>query len=204
MNKAEFMVRLQDGLAGLPEESLSEHMSFYSEMIDDRIEDGLSEEEAVAAVGPVEDIVGQVITETPLTTLVRERVRPKRRMKTWELVLLILGSPIWLSLMIAGFAIVISIYAVIGSFIVAFWAIELTFIACAIGGSFIGTINLIKAEPAIGVAQIGFGILCGGLAIAFYYVCRLATKAGVVIAKSFALTIKKLFMRKDTQDENLN
>ena len=98
-------------------------MSFYSEMIDDRIEDGLSEEEAVAAVGPVEDIVGQVITETPLSTLVRERVRPKRRMKTWELVLLILGSPIWLSLMIAGFAIVISIYAVIGSFIVAFWAI---------------------------------------------------------------------------------
>lgn len=204
MNKAEFMMRLQESLSGLPEEVILEHMSFYSEMIDDRIEDGLSEEDAVAAVGPVEEIVGQAITEVSLPTLVRKRVTPKRRLHTWEKVLIILGFPIWFSLLAAGFAIMLSVYAVIASLIISFWAVFISLVGCAIGGSFIGTINLIKAEPAVGVAQIGLGILCGGLAISFFYVCKLATKAGIAMSKSFALTIKKLFIRKDTQDENLN
>ena len=47
MNKQEFLARLQKGLSGLPGEEIEEHLAFYSEMIDDRMEDGIPEETAV-------------------------------------------------------------------------------------------------------------------------------------------------------------
>ena len=51
MNKQEFIVALCDRLVGLPEQEVEDRIGFYCEMIDDRIEDGLSEEDAVAAIG---------------------------------------------------------------------------------------------------------------------------------------------------------
>ena len=49
MGKQEFLAQLRKGLQGLPQEDIEERLTFYSEMIDDRMEEGLSEEEAVSA-----------------------------------------------------------------------------------------------------------------------------------------------------------
>ena len=65
MNKREFLQKLENGLSGLPREDIEQRLSFYAEMIDDRIEDGFSEEEAVAGIGTPEEIAAQVIEETP-------------------------------------------------------------------------------------------------------------------------------------------
>ena len=46
MNKQEFLNQLRSGLNGLPHEEIEERVMFYSEMIDDRVEEGLSEEDA--------------------------------------------------------------------------------------------------------------------------------------------------------------
>ena len=51
MNKSEFLGALRKGLHGLPQDDIEERLAFYGEMIDDRTEEGLSEEEAVSAVG---------------------------------------------------------------------------------------------------------------------------------------------------------
>ena len=104
MSKQELFERLQNGLNGLPKEDIDERLMFYSEMIDDRAEEGLSEEQAVSAVGDVEEIVRQVIADTPLAKIAKERIKPKRRLKAWEITLLAIGSPIWLSLGIAAAA----------------------------------------------------------------------------------------------------
>ena len=60
MNKKAFLWALMDGLSGLPMEDIERSLDYYSEMIDDRMEDGLSEEEAVAAMGPVKEICAQI------------------------------------------------------------------------------------------------------------------------------------------------
>ena len=44
MNKQEFLAKLQTNLSGLPEKEVQDSLGFYSEMIDDRMEEGLSEE----------------------------------------------------------------------------------------------------------------------------------------------------------------
>ena len=66
MTKQEFLTALSDALRGLPQSDIDERVAFYAEMIDDRMEEGLSEQEAVAAVGSVPDIVLQVVDEYPL------------------------------------------------------------------------------------------------------------------------------------------
>ena len=76
MNKDSFLIKLASALAGLPEEDIEKSLEFYSEMIDDRIEDGLSEAEAVAAVGTIEEIRAQIVKDTPLAKIVKERVKP--------------------------------------------------------------------------------------------------------------------------------
>lgn len=80
MNKKEFLANLRNALSGLPQDEIEERLTFYAEMLDDRMEEGLSEEEAVLAAGPIDDIVKQVVAEVPLTKIAKERIRPKHQL----------------------------------------------------------------------------------------------------------------------------
>ena len=54
MNKYEFLGRLSERLSNLTAEDRKKATDFYAEMIDDRIEEGMSEEEAVQSIGDPE------------------------------------------------------------------------------------------------------------------------------------------------------
>ena len=91
MNKKDFLDRLRNGLSGLPQENIEERLRIYSEIIDDRMEEGFTEEQAVSAVGTVEQIVSQIVAETPLSIITNsitavleltENKKPKRTVKT--------------------------------------------------------------------------------------------------------------------------
>ena len=133
MNKQEFLAGLQKGLSGLPQEDVEERLTFYGEMLDDRMEEGLSEEEAVAAAGSVEEIVGQVVADIPLARIAKERIRQKRRLKAGEIVLLMLGSPVWLSLGIAAAAVIFALYVSLWAVVVSLWAVFAALAVCAAG-----------------------------------------------------------------------
>ena len=74
MTKKEFLESLLKGLSGLPKEDTQERLTFYNEIIEDRIEDGLSEEDAVAEMGPIPEIVKQIVADTPLSKIAKERI----------------------------------------------------------------------------------------------------------------------------------
>ena len=65
MKKNEFLEELKTRLWAMPEADKERSVDYYSEMIDDRMEDGLSEEEAVAAIGDLDEIVSQILSESP-------------------------------------------------------------------------------------------------------------------------------------------
>ena len=77
MNKEQFLDELRRELSGLPREDIEERIAFYEEMIADRMDEGMSEKEAVSGIGSVEEIARQIMSEIPLTKLVKEKVRPK-------------------------------------------------------------------------------------------------------------------------------
>lgn len=126
MNKYEFLEKLQKKLRDLPEREVGERINFYDEMIDDRMEEGLSEEDAILAVGTVEEIAYQISEEIHLVNAPTSKAK-KRKLRAWEIILLILGSPIWLSILIAVFAVAITVFTVIWTINLVLWAIELPF-----------------------------------------------------------------------------
>ncbi len=197
MDKQEFLALLRDGLSGLPQDDAAERLNFYGEMIDDRIEDGLSEEEAVAEIGPVDTIVSQTLAEIPLPKLVREPEKPERSMRAWEIVFLVLGSPIWLSLLIALAAVILSVYIVIWAVILSLWAVELAIALSFLAGIVAGIIMICKSSLWQGVLLIGAGILLAGLAILLFYGFRAMTSGAGILTAKIALGIKSLFVRKE-------
>ena len=199
MNKQEFLTRLRVGLTGLPQEEIAERVSFYHEMIDDRVEDGLPEEEAVAEIGPVETVIRQIVAETPLPKLVKEKMKSNRRLRAWEIVLLVLGSPIWLSLLIAAFAVVFSLYVVLWALLISLWAVEISFIVGALGGVAAGVWMFSRGDRAQGLALLGAGLVLAGLSIFLFFGCVAASRGTAGLTKKIALWIKSLFLRKETE-----
>lgn len=197
MHKQEFLLQLRKKLSGLPQDDMEERLTFYSEMIEDRMEEGLSEEEAVLAVGSVDEIVAQVVADMPLAKIAKERIKPKRRLKAWEIVLLALGSPIWLSLTIAAAAVILSLYVSLWSVIISLWAVWGSLIGCALGSAAVGIVMVCNGNALAGTAMIGGGIVCAGLLVFLFFGCKAATKGILMLTKKFALWIKNCFMKKE-------
>lgn len=201
MTKREFIHALRAKLAGLPPKEAWERLDFYTEAIEDRIEEGCSEEEAVAELGSVDEIAAQILADIPLSALVKEKVKPRRRLRAWEIVLLAVGSPIWASLLIAAFAVLISLYAVLWSVIVAIWAVDVSLGACFLGGIAAGVLFFVVGNSVSGLLMIGVGLVSAGLSIFLFFGCLEATKGTVWLTGKIVLGIKRCFVRKEKEDE---
>ena len=183
MKKREFLMKLKEKLSGLPQNDVKERLDFYGEMIDDRMEDGLSEAAAVEQIGTVDEIASQILADTPFTKLLKEKIKPKRQLKVWEMVLLAVGSPLWLSLLVSAFAVVLSVYVSLWAVVISLWSVVVTTGACALYGMVGGIIVSTSLNGWTGVAMIGVGIFSAGLTIFLFYGCRAATKGILWLTK---------------------
>jgi len=197
MRKQEFLAQLRKGLSGLPQDDIEERLTFYSEMIDDRMEEGLSEEEAVSKVGCVDEIVTQVVADIPLAKIAKERIKTRRRLGAGEIVLLTLGSPIWLSLGIAAFAVILSLYISLWAVIISLWSVFVSFGVCSFGSVLACVVFAAGGNGAPGLAMLAAGIMSAGLSIFTFYGCKAATKGTLILTKKSAIWIKNCFRWKE-------
>ena len=192
MTKQDFILKLKSKLENLPKEEVEERINFYIEMIDDRVEEGFSEERAVESLGNVDDIAEQIVSDIPLIKTLKSKIKRNRPFKRWELALLIIGSPIWLSLIIALFAVALSLYVTLWVVVISLWAVFVACIASSVFLVVLGVISLFKSV-ALGFAYIGLAVMFIGFIILFYYACKPVTKwAGLVVKKLIFKGKKKL------------
>ena len=194
MSKEEFLSTLRKRLNGLPEDDIEERISFYDEMIDDHMEDGESEEEAVEGIGGIDVVVEQIMEDIPLAKIVKERVKPKRKLGAVEITLLAVTSPIWGSLLISLLAVVFSIYATIWSLVISFFAVDLSLAALFIGSIPAGISMIADANVAGGMWLLFAGVACAGFAILLFYGCVYFAKGTILLAKLFIKKVKNLLM----------
>ena len=64
MTKTEYISRLTELLSDLDRGYVSSSVQYYTEMIDDRIDDGLTEEEAINAIGSPEETAERIRSES--------------------------------------------------------------------------------------------------------------------------------------------
>lgn len=197
MTKMMFILSLSEKLSGLPKSEIEERLSFYSEMIEDRIEDGLKEEDAVNEIGSVDEIADQIISEIPLTKIAKEKISTGRKLRVWEIILLALGSPVWLSLLISAFSVIVSLYAAMWSVIVALWASFAAFVGGGVGGLVGGIAITAFINVPAGLALIAAGLVLAGLSIFMFFGCKYATKGILILTEKTVFLIKRLFLGRE-------
>ncbi len=197
MTKIEFILELKNKLSGLPQDEVDDRLIFYSEMIDDRIEEGISEEDAVRDMGSIDDVASQILADTPLIKIVKDKVKSKRRMRAWEIVLLAVGSPLWITLLAVAFAILIAVYAVIWSLVASAWAVFAAFVGGSVGGIASGVLFICFGDLYTGLACIATGLVLAGLSIFAFFGCIAATKGCARLTKIIMLGIKRAFVGKE-------
>lgn len=222
MTKKEFLEKLEDAIKELPRAEIEEHLIFYREMIDDRIEEGVSEEDAVAKLGNIKDIASQILGDLEKRKSEKEAVKKadekdenddsasseppktkKRKLKVWEIVLIILAAPAALSILFSAVSVVISIYTALWSVAISFWASFGALCALAPTGIVLAVASFIEAKAVSGIAYIGGALFCVGLAILMYFVSLLSTKWLVWLTKQCVVWTRTLIVKIFRQEDNV-
>ena len=192
MTKAEFLGRLRDSLNGLSPADINTSMEFYSEIIDDRMEEGLSEEDAVACLGSIEDIKDKVLEAVPISKLVKEKMRPKGPLGPIAIILLILGFPLWFPLLVTAGILVFTMYIVFWIIILSLDIVNLAVLIS--GGALIFAAFVQAATFAGGLFLVGCGLALIGAAILLFFAFKGLSSLLLKAGKAFLLGLKRLFV----------
>lgn len=159
MNKTQFCALLGNKLKPyLSSKEMYKTLNFFEEMIDDRIDEGLSEEEAVSQLGDINIIVDQILDEHNIG---KKQIKLVWRFIPRELgfINIVLLFPAWITI----FSLVASLFIVVLSII---FSIVFSIIAIFIGG-----ILLILKSPFYLIYErnisyfldtLGFGFVISG------------------------------------------
>lgn len=197
MTKSDFLAELSVRLNGFSREDIAASLAYYNEMIDDRIEDGASEEEAVAAIGTPAQAAAHILEDMPLGKLLKVKLSGGKKLPTWAVILLIVGSPIWIALLASIFSVVISLFSAIWSVIISLCAAWLAFAVSPLAGIFLLVISTVQGNLGGGLVLLGVGCMLGGLSIFLFKPCLFLLKGGWFLTKKLFLAIKRCFIKKE-------
>ena len=193
MKKRDFLQELKRRLKGLSEEELTEKLAFYNEMIDDRIEEGFSEEEAVADIIGSEGFGSECDTEE----LLGHGKKGRSRLGAFEITLIVLGSPIWISAFAALFSLVVGVFAAVWAVAVSFWAVVLSLAVCSVAALVVAVAFLAMGKSAAGLMLLSGSLLCAGFALLLFCISKWITQGAIVLTKGFV----NIFLRRSRRGE---
>ena len=202
MSRDAFIGELRHRMAGLPQQTVERTVEYYGELIADSVEDGLTEEEAVARLGSLDEIVASVVKDTPLTQIVQTRVQEgtKKGISGWVILLLVLGAPVWLPLLIAALAVLFALFIALWAVVIALWAVVAAVILTGLAAMVAGVVELCRLHLAQGLVLLGGGLVCLGLCALLFLLMKLITVGTVKLCRWLWVGIKSLFVGKKSKE----
>ena len=198
MTKQEFLSELERALGKLPHAEVEQALAFYDEAISDRMEDGLSESEAVAGLGPIDEIAAQIAAETP--PIPRAIARANTGSRTLNIVLLAVFSPIWIPIVLALAAAALAVYVAIWAVIAALWAVDAVLVLMPFAGLASLTALIGGGNPATGAFVLGITLIVSGVGLLASFGVFGASRLLFQLTRSFARWIAGLFVRVSGDD----
>lgn len=196
MNRYEFLYELKVKLSQLPENEIEKHLAYYEEMIDDRIEDGMTEEEAVESLEDVSVIAERILQDTPITTLVKTKVKPKNGWTTAAVIAAIIGSPIWVSLLIALIAVGIAVFCALWGVVIAIIAVVIAIVATGLL-LLIAPFFMIGRSISVMLMCFAGGIGIIGIALLGFVGVKYLIRGVTALCKAIGRGVKSVFIRKE-------
>ncbi len=169
----EFLEKLKKSLEHLPFAEVDRALSYYRESLEDKLEDGLTEKEAVESFGDIDTIVKNIEEEIPLTTVVKDKVLNKTKNnsnvnKVLLGIVIVLTSPLWFAFLATGLFILFGFYALLWSIPVTIGTLYISLYPIAVLGVIFGFIRVFTIDIFTGIAYLGLGIFTAGLAVMFF------------------------------------
>lgn len=198
MTKGAFLSELHKKLSPfLTEEDIQKTLEFYSEAIDDRKEEGMSPEEAVDAVGTPSEIANRLLDETPVTKIVKKKIGKKKNKAVW--ILLLLGSPLWIALLLAFFACIAAVYVVGAALLLSLFAVTFALLLAFPAGVVFAVVVAVSGEWPAAFVLFGLGLCAAGLGLFMFLLCHPAIKAAFRAAAFIPKYIKSLLVGKENE-----
>lgn len=196
MTKADFLQLLERALSQLSEEERRANLEYYSELLDDMLEEGMTEAEATAKLGSPAAIAESILQEMPLSKLVSTRMKPKSGWTPLAIILAVVGSPIWVPLLLAGVAVVAALFVSIWALAVVAVVVVLALALAVIAAPVLAVRTAVLTLP-LGLLLLGGGLVLLGLCVLgglmAVELCKLLAQLTVLLARK----IKGLFIRKE-------
>ena len=196
MTKADFLQLLERALSQLSDEERRANLEYYSELLDDMMEEGMSETEATAKLGSPNQIARHILQEMPLSKLVSTRMKPRSGWTPLAIVLAVVGSPVWVPLLLAGAAVVLALFVSIWALGFAAVAVVIALAVAVVAAPIIAIRAAVLTLP-VGLMLLGAGLVLLGLCVLgglmAVELCKLLWQLTVWLAHK----IKGLFIRKE-------
>ncbi len=200
MDKLDFIRKLRKGLDGIPDDDVNHWCEYYSEIIYDRIDEGMSEEEAVSTLGDPEVIVKDILSDVPIATLVKRKVKKNGTAHGFGIAAIIIGAVVWLPILVALIAVLFSLYITLWSLVVSVWATAISFFAASFGTLFISVRYLVETGVYEFMLTLGVTFVLVGVGIFSTLFSKLITKALVSLTKLCMRKLKLLFVGKEVAE----
>lgn len=170
MTKNDYLKQLRRALRRLRREERLKSLQYFSELIDDKMEEGLSEEQAIAQLESVEAAALRILEEA------RSQGQLRRRLTPWETALLILGFPVWFPLLLTAALVLATIYLLV-------WILIAALFLCSVSLGLAGVAGVLTlffsiwTNPFAAFAALGAGLAAAGLGIASFVPLLYLSKA---------------------------
>lgn len=191
MRKADFLKELELNLQKMNASEKNKFVIYYDEIISDYIENGMSEEEAIKKVGSPMKIAEELLADYDSVEL----KLPSTGSKTLNIILTVIGFPLWGSVLLSIILLVFSIYVLIWCIPIVTGAGCAAFFASSIVGIIGSPFVMFKSVP-VGVMQLGTSIAAIGLSVLLGIVTINVSKKVANVTKRFNVTLVTLFKKK--------
>ena len=161
MKKTEFLAHLRNRLGQLPPQDVEKTLEYYSEMIDDYIESGYSQDAAVAKMGNVNDVAAQILVGARTPVYETQVVQKQKKRSGLVVALLILGFPLWFPLLITAFAVLLTLAIVLA----LPWSLVASFGASALALLIATAVVLVGEGIGAAALTLGTALVLGALCI---------------------------------------
>lgn len=197
MNKAEFLQTLDQRLKTLGESDRQRSVHYFSEIIEDRMEEGMSEEEAVADLESLDDIVEGILNEREEAESLAALSPKTRRFPLWlTILLLVLGSPVWIPLLLTVISVATTLYLCLWILSACLYLTAVSLILSGGGGFFaVFSAATVYGAPAA-VFLTGASLLCLGGGILLFFPATWFAKKVVTLTKWCVLKLSEIFNAK--------
>lgn len=193
MNRVEFIKELSNYLAyEVRPSEVHRLIEYYDEMILDLMEDGYSEKAAVKKLGDPKQLACEAAG-------IPTEVKVPRRLNWLWITLLVAGFPLWGSLALAAFLILLSIDIII-------WCIPFIGV-CLSAGTLLGGVAAAFTSPFVifdsfflGVTQLGIGMLLFGFGLLCMWFTYKFSAVFIEMHRGLMRTVRRnIFQRKVVQ-----